>query len=246
MKLTSKDIVRACCRAIYLWEFGDDDIAPNDRLSDKELFNIFSRKWTNHKKSRRPITYSANQLKALIKNCKIRSTQISNPNNPRIAAYLTQPTIVSKNAQDTYYSVLDRSNTVYSNPIRLRTRWEYGREFTKELAVELNARSANRRGGVQRAYASRILFFALPEIHIYNYSEPLINNLRKDYGLQGDTVDEVFELMNDLFVKHEKQLKRLPRPKFGKGGAVIKKGDWWERRVLDLAVLQNWHCFCRD
>ena len=115
-----------------------------------------------------------------------------------------------------------------------------------ELAVELNARSANRRGGVQRAYASRILFFALPEIHIYNYSEPLINNLRKDYGLQGDTVDEVFELMNDLFVKHEKQLKRLPRPKFGKGGAVIKKGDWWERRVLDLAVLQNWHCFCRD
>ena len=26
---------------------------------------------------------------------------------------------------------------------------------------------------------------------------------------------------------------------------AVKDGDWWERRVLDLAVIHNWKCFCR-
>jgi hypothetical protein len=55
--------------------------------------------------------------------------------------------------------------------------------------------------------------------------------------------------MHKLHQANKEELKNLPRPKFSevKGIATaINEGDWWERRVLDLAVLQNWECFCKD
>ena len=39
MKLTQKDLIRAACRAIYLWEFGDDEVGKADRVSDAKLMN---------------------------------------------------------------------------------------------------------------------------------------------------------------------------------------------------------------
>lgn len=248
MALTEKDIVRACCRAIYLWEFGDDEVDKRDRVSDKTLMTNFGVAWLRYKKNnRRLIKYTPQQVKDLILNCQVRKSQINNPKNPQISATLMLPTLISTNAQNSYYSILDRCNKAYSTATLHRTRWQYGREFTKELAKVLNARSAGLRGGVQRAFASRVLFFALPEMHVYNYSLPLIKRLKDDFSLQGDTVDEVFEKMNELYELYEKQLKQLPRPKFPANlRSEINKGDWWERRVLDLAVLQNWDCFCKD
>lgn len=247
MGLTQKDLVKACCRAIYLWELGDDEVDEADRVSDAVLMNHFATAWLRYKRSNRRIAYTPKQITDLIKNCQVRKSQISNPKNPQISATLMLPTLVSTNSQNTYYSFLDRCNKAYSTPTLLRTRWQYGREFTKELAKILNAKSTIRRGGVQRAFASRILFFALAEMHVYNYSEPLIKSLKKNFGLNGDTVDEVFEKMNDLYELHEQDLKKLPRPNFPNNvRKAIKDGEWWERRVLDLAVIQNWKCFCRD
>ena len=247
MKLTQKDLIRAACRAIYLWEFGDDEVGKADRVSDAKLMNHFGLAWIKYKNGNRQIAYTSVQLRDLILNCQVRKSQLNNPKNSQISAYLMLPTAVSNNAQNTYYSVLDRSKKAYSTQTLLRTRWQYGREFTKELARTLNARSAGLRGGVQRAYASRVLLFALPEIHVYNYSEPLVKRLKANFGLMGDTVDEVFELMDKLYLQHEKELKNLPRPTFPSNlKASIKQGDWWERRVLDLAVLQNWKYICKE
>ena len=67
-------------------------------------------------------------------------------------------------------------------------------------------------------------------------------------SLQNDTVDGVYEKMNELFLLHETKLKNLPRPKFDDLNGLevaINAGDWWERRVLDLAILENWECFCQ-
>jgi hypothetical protein len=247
MELSQKDFVRAACRAIYLWEFGNDELDKEVRVSDAALMKHFGLAWIKYTNGKRQIVYTSQQLRDLILNCQVRKSQLNNPKNSQITAYLLRPTVICKNTQDTYYSVLDRSKKAYSTHTLLRTRWEYGVQFTEELAQSLNARNVGLRGGVQRAYASRVLFFALPQIHVYNYSEPLVEALKANFGLVSSTVDGVFKLMNELYLLHENELKKLPRPNFPSNlKATIRQGDWWERRVLDLAILQNWKCFCKN
>jgi hypothetical protein len=241
MQLTNKQLMKACCRALYLWEFGDDDVDEGYRLSDRQMLQYFGGIWTRAIKQNKQVKYNKPTIHKLIKSCKVWNSQVRNPNLPNISFFLNDSVTRGK-----YTKAL-------ANSLKQRVRWQYGADFTTELSKELNA---NRRSayyvkgyGNQRAFASRILFFAMPQIHCYNYTIPLKVKLKNHCVLADEKVDTVFQLMNDLFVAHEKELRALPRPNFGdaKGlGKAIREGDWWERRVLDLAVLQNWKCFCKD
>ena len=239
--LSQKQLVKACCRAIYLWEFGDDTVDAKVRLSDKELLNYFAGAWMNHKNHQAPVGYSLNHIEKLIYNCQVRLSQLSNPTLLGINNYFNDPTVLS------------RYNFTFASKIRLRDRWNRGREFNEELASALNVSTVAGipipGSGDQKALASRVLFFAMPELHAFNYSGPLIDSL-KSHGeyIGGDLVD-VYIVMNDLLNDNMKELKKLPRPKFtNKNGLskAINLGDWWERRVLDLALLENWECFCKN
>ena len=238
--ISNKDLIRACCRAIYLWEFGDDAVDKAVRKSDKELMKYFGGIWARYTKTKRKnVRYSSKEIEKLIYNCQVRLSQLGNPQLSSISSVLSAP------------NTLASHNYVLALPIRRRTRWEFGRNFTKNLAQHLNVSTATGKvvkgAGDQRALASRLLFFAMPKIHFYNISIPLAKKLDTHYGLQANTVDAIYEKMNELFLCNEVALRKLPRPKFSELtglSASIKDGDWWERRVLDLAVLQNWKCFC--
>lgn len=239
MQLTDKQLMKACCRALYLWEFGDDNVNPKYRLSDKELLQYYGGIWTRAIKHNKQVKYKNPTIRKLIESCKVWKSQIKNPKLPNISFFLNDPLVRGK-----YLKAL-------TNPLKQRVRWQYGADFTTELSKELNASKGSKsyvKGyGNQRAFASRILFFAMPQIHCYNYTSPLLRRLECHCGLADNKVETVFSLMNDLFVLHEKKLRALPHPKFSEANGlakVIREGDWWERRVLDLAVLQNWKCFC--
>ena len=241
MKLSNKKLTRACCRAIYLWEFGDDVVATSIKLGDKDLFNYFSNGWTEYKDKQIQVNYSPDQIGKLIHNCQVRLTQLSNPLLPEINKYLNDPT------------VLARYNNTFASKTRLRDRWNRAREFNEELAGRLNQSVAAGKkiqgAGDQKALASRVLFFAMPELHVFNYSLPLIESLKAFRVYTGSDLADVDAVMYDLLQENLKELKKLPRPKFsGKNGLskAIKLGDWWERRVLDLALLKNWDCFCQS
>lgn len=169
MQLTQKQLIKACCRAIYLWEFGDDAVDVSVRKSDKALLQYFGGAWNDYKNGGKPTSYNIDEIKELIYNCQVRKTQLSNPQLPSISSYLNDPQILVKH------------DYVLATPIRLRTRWEFGKNCTNELAELLNisrvTRQYTRGAGDQKALASRILFFAMPEIHFYNYSQPLIDRL---------------------------------------------------------------------
>ena len=56
--------------------------------------------------------------------------------------------------------------------------------------------------------------------------------------------------MNKLLKTYEDKIKKLPRPNFASDcneelAKIIETNKWWERRVIDLAVLDNWKCFCK-
>jgi hypothetical protein len=241
MILSDKELTRACCRAIYLWELGDDTVDSSLRVSDKDLLSWFASSWMDHKNNQTQINYSSDHIHKLIYNCQVRLSQLANPTLLDINKYLNDP------------SVLSRYNFTYAAKVRLRDRWNRGREFNEELASQLNeskvAGTVIPGSGDQKALASRVLFFAMPELHIFNYSGPLIESLKSRRCHIGSEVSEVYEVMNDLLNSNLKELKKLPRPKFTSKHGIskaIKLGDWWERRVLDLALLENWKCYCRE
>lgn len=232
LKIDKKDLIRACCRAIYLWEFGDDGVAGNVRKTDEQMLIYFSTRWTKFSNQKnKNLLYDIAEIQELMISCHIPK-QINNPSLNSVDSYLSSNALTMHN----YVLGLGKNTTA-----RL--------DFAKSIANNLADYLKNKKNMLQPALASRILFFAMPEIHHYNYSEPLRDSLKENYGLTDDSLTGVYERMTKLL--HEpnnyKILKNLPRPNFPSNlNKAIKDGDWWERRVLDLAVVQNWKCFCKD
>ena len=232
LKVDEKDLIRACCRAIYLWEFGDDAVAENVRRADKELLKYFGTKWTKFAQQKnKNLIYDITELQELMFSCHVPK-QINNPNLNGVDSYL------STNA-------LAQHNYVLGLQVNITARLDFAKTIASNLADELK----NKKNMLQPALASRILFFTMPEIHHYNYSEPLRESLKENYGLVDDNLKGVYERMTKLLYEPNnfKILKNLPRPNFPNNlKKAVKDGDWWERRVLDLAVVQNWKCFCKE
>jgi hypothetical protein len=93
--------------------------------------------------------------------------------------------------------------------------------------------------------ASRILFFNVPNIRIYNISSALARNL----NLRGRPVNyhHLFRERMDKYLSYNRtQLSRhsLPPPSHldKRVWDQINQTDWWQRRVLDLALLIHFGC----
>jgi hypothetical protein len=93
--------------------------------------------------------------------------------------------------------------------------------------------------------ASRILFFNVPNIRIYNISSALARNLQ----LTGRPVNyhHQFRQKMDKFLSHNRtQLSKFSLPQHShldkRVWDQIKQTDWWQRRVLDLALLIHFGC----
>ena len=229
--IDEKILIRACCRAIYLWEFGEDSVHKTYRRSDKQMLRYFGGGWTRYLKGKKSnVHYTEKELRNLMHSCLIER-QLNNKNVALIGAHLTNPSTITSH------------NYVLKTNVQLTGRLDTAKRFTDDLAQFLNLGKGN-----QPALASRVLFFAMPQLHFYNISLPLVDKLGKYISAKLHTTDDIYDAMNLLQEANKVALKRLPRPKFDKLGnlsSAIKNGDWWERRVLDLAVLENWDCFCK-
>ena len=223
--LTKENIVDACCEAIKIWEFGDNNVPTPHGRTDKQLITYFGGKWMDRYANNLRATLSEEELTALIYTCGIEKILTVRQNRPKLeecGKYL------NKGKFGKFVTV----SLNHRNP----ARWDYGNKFIKELATNLSAA-----GGEHNALASRFLFFAVPQAFVFNYSKPLIDVLKERVRLTDKTVATVGGEMSKLFEEHHKYLHLLPRPKFpSKLSKAIKFGSWWERRVLDLAVLNYW------
>jgi hypothetical protein len=240
MRLTDKDLMRACCRALYLWEFGDDEVKPKHKLSDKELLNYFANEWQELLKNKKPISYTKIMVDKLIYSCGLRPQNLSNRKRPNINFYF--------NGNHLAQRYLNSIKTLRNN------QYTYARSAMSKLGDELDASKGSRGNikgyGNQRAFASRILFFAIPQMYFFNYSPTLKEKLKEDWKVKGVEHNKAYTFMNRLLKRYESKIKKLPRPNFASDcsaeiATLIANNNWWERRVLDLAVLENWECFCR-
>jgi hypothetical protein len=232
MVITDRQLLKACCTALYLWEFGDDSVKEEKRLSDKDLMKYFAGEWNELLQVNKQIDYSNEMYDKLMDSCGMRGHNKSNRKLPNINIFFNNPTTLSK----------------YQNSLQSKKNNSYltARGLVNALGDLLDARKGSRGGhkgsGKQCAFASRILFFAITDMNVFNYSPALEKKLKNKWGVKGVDVQKSYKHMNVLLKEYEDKLKKLPRPYLEddiKLKELFENSNWWERRVLDLAVLQS-------
>jgi hypothetical protein len=89
--------------------------------------------------------------------------------------------------------------------------------------------------------ASRILFFLLPNLQFFNLSSKLANV----FGIHHlDNTRELWLELNELNMQHEKLLNTLQKPDDFYSTTlqftyISDRGNWWHRRVIDLAAIST-------
>lgn len=108
-----------------------------------------------------------------------------------------------------------------------------GTRFVTPIAVP------TRNGNYRVPLATRILFFAIPEMPFFNFS----NELGKQMQFQSRPQAAISHFMDELNEGMKKNSAlinlELPASKLLSTDLIkkIKAGNWWQRRVLDLALL---------
>lgn len=107
-------------------------------------------------------------------------------------------------------------------------------------------RNIGNNGGCHAALASRFLFFSNPEMPIFNYSA----NLATKLGLKGSTAKRIpayYQAIGKAYIDNWKYLKKFKMPLSNHISddywLQVKESGWWQRRVLDIALLLHYRIF---
>lgn len=88
-------------------------------------------------------------------------------------------------------------------------------------------------------FSNRIAFFAYPEIDIYNFSNDIAKSLRL-FGSPEQCMNEYSKILDRGFSDNWDQLCLFQMPSSNQGehlfNKTIAKGNWWQRRVYDIAL----------
>lgn len=114
-------------------------------------------------------------------------------------------------------------------------------EFVKNSGKALVSAKVNTNAGYRVALASRILFFALPRVKLFNFSQDFSDVLQLQSRPQIAIYN--FQEIFDAGLRLNRSRLRNITPPASSGiideqiyGNKLIMDDWWQRRVLDLAV----------
>jgi len=118
----------------------------------------------------------------------------------------------------------------------------YATKMTLNLGASFvkTTKEPSRNGNYRVPLASRLLFYAVPDMLVFNYS----NGLGKALNLQSRPQNAIAyfnERMNAGLERNKKLLNKLKMPQpiiiETQVWKNIQSNGWWQRRVLDLALL---------
>lgn len=113
-----------------------------------------------------------------------------------------------------------------------------GIKLIDELSLHFSLAHPKKRH-TYKLLANRVGYFAFPEIDIYIYSGDIATSLRLDN--KPDSVMDVYQrTLDDGLSVNWDQLCHFKMPQSNHGEYVfnetIRRGNWWQRRVYDLAL----------
>lgn len=214
-----------------LWNGLDYQTGKESEVSDEDLLVMFaSPTFAMSKSTRTKQTITELDVRTLIRVAKLkalfRSAQETDFQGA-IAAYRTT-------ALATYTGYKKKS-------LRLPNQFDYATQATLDWSVKfVKNTSVSLNGNHRVPLACRILFFAMPDLMVFNFS----NGLAKKMRLQSRPQAAILyfnQYLYDGLQLNQALLKNLDMPKPTLLSAEIwqaaNNGDWWKRRVLDLALL---------
>jgi len=217
--------------ALDLWNGFDYQTGKKCDVSDEDLLIMFATPtFAMYKSKRSKQAFTELEIRGLIRLANLkglfRSTQPTDFQGA-IAAYRT--TALSA------YTGWKKKTIPLANPYDYATRatLDWSVKFVNNPNVSLN-------GNHRIPLSCRILFFAMPDMMVFNFSRGLATKMQLHTRPQA-AIPYFNKLLFDGLTLNEALLDNLNMPKPTKLNEDIwlsaKKGDWWQRRVLDLALL---------
>jgi hypothetical protein len=126
--------------------------------------------------------------------------------------------------------------------LKLENSYDYGTQAAQHWGLEFVQKQIGQvaSNGFRVPLANRILFYALPDLQVFNFSNPLAKSMHLQSRPQA-ALPHFSRLMSEGLARNAANLSLLNPPK---SKAIYKKlwtkairTDWWQRRVLDIAML---------
>ncbi len=118
--------------------------------------------------------------------------------------------------------------------------YEVGKDF-------YNGVTKNPQNGCYGAFASRLLFFAAPELPIFNYSLELAKSLGLKSILPVNNLEIYYDIVAAEYINHWGKLVnyQMPLSRYldDNSWLLIKESGWWQRRIFDIALLLHFKLF---
>lgn len=229
-KFSKLHIVHAELCARDLWNGIDYETGKNKRYSDEEYIVLLSR----------------------LSQVNLNATQI------QVFSKLIEKFIIDANMKALYRSTkpmnlhqalasfASTAGTIYagykSGALVLPEIYQYGTQAALDWGTQFVAKQpgSNASNGNRIPMANRILFYAMPDLKIYNLSNPLTKKMQLQTRPQA-ALPHYNKMMYEGQQLNHQLLSALSPPTSKAIGAGIwtskVRRDWWQRRVLDLAML---------
>jgi len=225
-KFNKTDIETAHLCAKALW-YGIDYSTGKAHTSDADLLNIFFGAFNMHAINKKKIKPSVFQLdiRKLITAAKVY-----------ILFRGIKGMDFAKGIATMYSDIFPRMHQANKNP-QIANRLQTGQTCLWKLSKGLVVKKHHNR----IALSSRILFYLTPSLMIFNYCRPISSYLGLSAIPQNNYINYYKTLQAGLKI-NQSQLGSLRLPATRdrlspRDWDIINNSDWWQRRVLDLAIL---------
>lgn len=230
-KFTLTQLVLADLCAREIWNGISYETGKELEASDEELLYFFASpvfSLYNNPKSRQLFTEL--DIRLLIRSARLKALfQTSNGTDFKQGISTFKST-----AFQTYKGWKNGTLTLSAEGYATKATLDWSYKFVKNL----NTTAAT--GNHRVPLANRILFFALPDMLIFNFSNGLAKKMQLQSRPQA-ALPYFNKLLNDGLTLNSQLLSKfdMPAPTVlsEEIWAAANNGDWWKRRVLDLALL---------
>jgi hypothetical protein len=222
--------------AISIWNGINYETGKEIFISDEELLKTFSVSFlrlVKRKSKKSLITESL--IRSLIKVAKMKAMyRSSNPTD-----FKRGIRFLRNNTTTLYENYIKDKSPILPIDYAINLVLELGKNFPKKN----NKISIN--GNYRIPLATRVLFFAIPDMPFFNFSERLAKKMNFQSRPQAAIPFYMKKLERGLY--RNKALFKMKLPPTNQMDHnlynKIKKTNWWQRRILDLALLFHFKIF---
>ncbi len=227
------DLADLCAREIWRGKSYSED---KKQVSEEEILLRFSVPFLAEalgiEGSKRP-EISVDWINQFIVVAGLKQMNITKSNRDTDAGLKLLKRIISKELKNSL-------NYVFETNFHLLTA-----ELTIELSKAFHKMGSTRPTSAYLPLASRVLYFAAPNLPVFMYSDPLAEALKVQKNNKEESLKQFYESMSDGLNDNWFYLKDYQMPFFSKKDEndefwlQARDNGWWQRRVFDLACVIN-------